>query len=52
MHQIPTILKIVGFLKESTNGDEYHPTGLFSLGKWPGQFSFFSLSLNKYIFFE
>ena len=21
--------------------DEYHPTGLFSLGQWPGQFSFF-----------
>ena len=26
--------------------DEYHPTRLFSLGQWPGQFSF-SLSLNK-----
>jgi len=26
--------------------DEYHPIGLFSLGQWPGPFSF-SLSLNK-----
>jgi len=29
-----------------TGIDEYHPTGLFSLGQWSGPFSF-SLSLNK-----